>query len=153
MKRKRYAKAEMYQKKKANFWVLSGNSLENWEKGIQDGIWGVRDKKVLQKYWDQLIKGDILIFYVGKPIGGVIGFGRAETKFKQDKPLWPDEIRINGLIYPFRFEFKTEYCLPKGTWYERKISIRDLRIGFWAGLNPLRDKNAIKALSTRIKES
>jgi len=153
LKRKGYGKIERYKKREINFWVLSGNSLENWEKGIQDGIWGVRDKKVLRKYWDQMSKGDILIFYVGKPIGGVIGFGRAEAKFKQDRPLWPDEIRTNELIYPFRFEFKTEYCLAKETWHEKKISIRDLKIGYWAGLNPLKDRDAIKNLNARIKES
>ena len=153
MKRKRHTKVERYQKKKVNFWVLSGNSLENWEKGVEDGIWGVRDKKGLRRFWERLSKGDILIFYVGKPIGGVIGFARAEAKFKQDKPLWPDEIRKKQIIYPFRFEFKTEYCLPKDAWHQKKITIRDLKIGFWAGLNPLRDRNAIKALSNRMKQT
>lgn len=153
MKTKRHTKAGDYQEKGAKFWVLSGNSLENWERGIKDGIWGVRDKKGLRRFWEQITKGDILIFYVGRPISGIIGFGKAEAKFKQDKPLWPDEIRTNQLIYPFRFEFKTEYCLSKETWYEKKIPIKDLKIGFWAGLNPLRDRDAIKALSSRIKES
>ena len=153
MKQKGYTKIKKYQKKEVNFWVLSGNSLENWEKGVEDGIWGVRDKKGLKRFWEQLSKGDILIFYVGRPISGVIGFGRAEAKFKQDRPLWPDEIRANQVIYPFRFEFKAEYCLSKDTWHEKKISIRDLKIGYWAGLNPLKDRNAIKILATRIKQS
>ncbi|NVM55475.1 MAG: hypothetical protein HWN66_17340 [Candidatus Helarchaeota archaeon] len=153
MKTKRHTKAEDYQETGAKFWVLSGNSLENWEKGIKDGIWGVRNKKGLRRSWDRISKGDILIFYVGRPIGGVIGFGRAEAKFKQDKPLWPDEIRANRIIYPFRFEFKTEYSLPKETWHEKKISIRDLKIGYWAGLNPLKDRNTIRDLNARIKES
>lgn len=153
MKRKRHIKVERYQKKEVNFWVLSGNSLENWEKGIKDGIWGVKDKKGLRKSWERISKGDILIFYVGRPISGIIGFGKAEAKFKQDRPLWPDEIRANQVIYPFRFEFKAEYCLSKDTWHEKKISIRDLKIGYWAGLNPLKDRNAIKILATRIKQS
>ena len=153
MKTKRHTKTEYYQEKGAKFWVLSGNSLENWEKGIRDGIWGVKDKKALKKSWERISKGDILIFYVGRPISGIIGFGRAEAKFKQDKPLWPDEIRANRVIYPFRFEFKTEYCLPRETWDKKKIYIRDLKIGFWAGLNPFKDKNAIKSLNARIKKT
>lgn len=153
MKSKRQTKREAYEKKRAKFWVLSGNSIENWEKGIKDGIWGVKDKKALKKSWERISKGDILIFYVGRPISGIIGFGRAEAKFKQDKPLWPDEVRDNEVIYPYRFEFKTEYCLPKETWYQKKIPIRDLKIGYWAGLNPVRDKSAIKALNARMEES
>jgi len=153
LKTERHTKAEDYQEKGAKFWVLSGNSLENWEKGIKDGIWGVRDKKGLRRFWERLSKGDILVFYVGRPISGVVGFGRTGAKFKQDKPLWPDEVRANEIIYPFRFEFKTEYCLPKKTWHEKKISISDLKIGYWAGLNPLRDRSAIKALTTRMEKS
>ncbi|MEW6070100.1 MAG: EVE domain-containing protein [Candidatus Thermoplasmatota archaeon] len=134
-----------------NLWVISGNIIENWETGIKQGIWGVR--KGLEKFWNKISKGDILIFYVTSPVSGVIGFGRVTTKFKQDKPLWPDEVQSNKLIYPFRFEFKVEYCLPRESWETKKIPIRDLKVGYRAGINPLKNKESIGALVQRMDET
>lgn len=138
-----------FKKKKINFWVLSG-SRENWEKGAAESIWGV--KEGLKNSWEKLEPGDILLFYVTSPISGIVGFGRLETKFKQDKPLWPDEIMKNKVVYLYRFEFKIDYLLPPIDWYERKIDISGLKMGCWAGLNPIKDKEKINKLDQLIKE-
>lgn len=136
------------QERKVNFWILSG-SKENWEIGVADTIWGVR--KSLSGSWEKLEPGDILLFYATSPISGVIGCGRLETKFKQDKPLWPDEIIKKEVIYPFRFEFKINYVLPERDWETKHIGIRDLKLNFWAGINSVKNEKAIEALSQRIK--
>jgi hypothetical protein len=130
-------KMEVSEKKEINFWILSG-SKENWEKGSAESIWGV--KEGLKNSWEKLKPGDILLFYVTSPISGLIGFGRLETKFKQDKPLWPDELMKNEVIYPFRFEFKIDYLIPVRDWYERKIEISGLKLGYRAGLNFVKDR-------------
>jgi hypothetical protein len=75
-----------------------------------------------------------------------------ETKFKQDKPLWPDELMKNEVIYPFRFEFKIDYLIPVRDWYERKIDISGLKLGYRAGLNFVKDRKKIEKLNQIIKE-
>jgi predicted RNA-binding protein len=137
-------------KKEVNFWILSG-SKENWEKGSAESIWGV--KEGLKSSWERLEPGDVLLFYVTSPISGLIGFGRLETRFKQDKPLWPDEVMKNKVIYPYRFEFKIDYLIPIRDWYERKIDISGLRLGYWAGLNFVKDRRKIEKLNQLIKEN
>lgn len=131
-------------------WVLTGDEA-NWEVAIRDNIWGVREGR-LKSYWNRLQKGDILIFYAKSPTHGVIGIGITENKFRQDKPLWPDEVRENKVIYPYRFEFQAIYYLPVEKWRKDNISIEDLRIGYQAGLNPLSNPDKIKEILLRIKE-
>jgi predicted RNA-binding protein len=140
---------EASKKKEINFCILSG-SKENWEKGSAESIWGV--KEGLKNSWEKLKPGDILLFYVTSPISGLIGFGILETKFKQDKPLWPDELMKNEVIYPFRFEFKIDYLIPVRDWYERKIDISGLKLGYRAGLNFVKDRKKIEKLNQIIKE-
>lgn len=133
-----------------NFWLLTGNE-ENWETAIAGNIWGVREG-VLRKQWDKICKGDVLFFYAKAPVKGLIGIGLVENKFKQDKPLWPDEIRSGRVIYPYRFEFKIIYYLPPEKWQEDGISITGLKVGFQAGINVFRDKDSIKELLLRVKD-
>ncbi len=95
--------------------------------------------------------GDWLFFYVTQPISGFIGVGKVEAKFKQNQPLWPDEILQKQVLYPFRFEFKTEYVLPEDGWKAKRIKTR-LPIGSYSGLNLLDDQDIIKGLHETIKQ-
>ncbi|MEM4389487.1 MAG: hypothetical protein QXG98_02395 [Candidatus Micrarchaeia archaeon] len=133
------------------FWILTGN-LVNWERGIADSIWGV--KPSLKKEWDGLSPGDLLIFYVTYPVMGVIGVGRVENKREEKTPLWADEIKEKKVIYPYRFNFKVEYVLPKPSWMEGKISLKDLNIGYpWivrSGLNPVADPKSVELILEKL---
>jgi len=142
-------KMDDFKKREVNFWILSG-SQENWRKGIAERIWGV--KEGLKNSWDKLKPRDILLFYVTSPISGIIGFGRLETKFKQDKPLWPDEILKTQVIYPFRFEFKIDHPLPERDWHKDRIDISGLKLNYWAGLNFVKNVKAIEQLNQIIKQ-
>jgi predicted RNA-binding protein len=130
-------------------WILTGNE-ENWEIAVRDKIWGVREGR-LKSYWDKLEKGDLLLFYTKSPIGGLIGLGLVDSKFKQDKPLWPDEIREKRVIYPYRFGFNIIYYLPD-SWQEKNINVADLKLPFQAGMNPLNREDAINEILKRAKE-
>lgn len=133
------------------YWTLSGNP-ENWETAFEGNIWGVREGR-LKSLWENISNGDILFFYCLRPIGGVIGFGKCQAKFKQDKPLWPDEIRANRVIYPYRWQFQPIYVLPKSEWKIRRIPLGgEIKIGYMAGLNSVKNKAAITLLNTKIKE-
>jgi len=132
-------------------WVLSGN-IENWETALEGNIWGVREGR-LKSLWDNMSNEDVLFFYCLSPVGGVIGFGKCQAKFKQDKPLWPDEVRENKIIYPYRWQFLPAYILPKSEWRTRRIPLGgDIRIGYRAGLNSVINSTAINMLNSKIKE-
>ncbi len=79
-----------------------------------------------------LNENDKLLFYATKPVGGIIGYGVIRTKFKQSKPLWPDELKEHHVIWPLRLEFDIEFCLPLEKWASEKIALKGLwpRSGF-----------------------
>jgi predicted RNA-binding protein len=91
-------------------WISVGK-VKNWETAISGNIWGV--KPTQKNLWEKLQKGDLLLFYATSPIKGVIGIGKVENKFKQDKPLWEEERKKNQAIWPYRYDFKVEFVLPR----------------------------------------
>lgn len=129
-----------------NYYILTG-SLENWETAISNSMWGVREG--LKIRWNKINISDILFFYVKSPISGIIGVGKVTDKFQGKNQLWRDEIQENKIIYPYRFEFKILYVLPK-PWKDKKISA--IGLGIQAGLNPLRNKQSIEKIIVQIKE-
>jgi len=44
------------------------------------------------------------------------------TVFKQDKPLWPEEVKKNQVKWPLRFEFDVEFCLPPDSWVKKSYN-------------------------------
>lgn len=102
---------------------------KNWKVAFENNnIWGLKDFRELRSLWNMLREGDGLLFYVSKPVHGVVGFGHVVTKFRQTNPLWPDEIKRNEVIWPLRFEFEIEYCLPPSLWKSRKYTSHDLQM-------------------------
>ena len=103
----------------AEYWLVVG-SRENWETAFKHGnIWGLKERQ--RHLWESLNEGDTLLFYVTQPIGGIVGRGVLRTKFKQNRPLWPQELRESRLIWPLRFEFDVESCLPPDGWITNKL--------------------------------
>jgi hypothetical protein len=125
------------------FWALTG-SEENWDKGISETIWGVVEG--LKSQWDKIEKGDLLLFYATKPVSGIIGIGRVESKFKQDKPLWAKEIQENKVIWPYRFDFKVEYALPRSEWISKRVTSERV---YRAGINSIINIEAVKSVLQR----
>lgn len=109
----------------SKWWLVIG-SPQNWEVSFRlNNIWGV--KAAQQGAWDHLLSGDKALIYASSPVGGLIGYGIIRNKFKQDKPLWPEEVKENKVIWPFRFEIDIEYCLPLDRWRSDKIVNESLR--------------------------
>lgn len=129
-------------------WILCGKP-ENWAIGLKDGIWGLIPR--FQGKWKYLSQGDWLIFYATSPLSGVIGFGKAQAKFKQNQPLWPEEIIKKEVLYPFRFEFQSDYVLPEADWKAKKIKL-SLPVGYYSALNLLDDRDIIDKLIDTIKQ-
>lgn len=134
----------------ANFWILTGHE-KNWETALNGDVWGVRGGR-LKRYWEKMNNRDPLFFYAKAPVSGIIGVGKVESKFKQNEPLWPDEVRENRVIYPYRFSFWILGVLKPNNWRKEAISIRDLKVGIQAGMNPVNNREALKKLIDRVKE-
>ena len=131
-----------------NYWLVVG-SPQNWRTAFKHGdIWGL--KSTQRHFWESLAENDKLIFYATAPVAGIIGYGIARTKFKQDKPLWPDEIKQRKVIWPLRFEFDVEFCLAPDKWASEKVTSRDLwpRAGF-----QLLDQNLGKKLLSDLRKT
>lgn len=112
------------------YWLIVGKP-ENWETAfIHRNIWGLKQSQF--HLWGSLKESDKVIFYVTGPVKGVIGHGVVRTKFSQDEPLWPDEIKQHKVIWPLRFEFDVDFRLPQGKWTSEKVVSKELmpRAGF-----------------------
>lgn len=110
------------------YWLLVG-SEKNWKVAFENNsIWGLKEFRELKSLWNMLREGDGLLLYVSKPVHGIIGFGHVVTKFRQTNPLWPEEIKRNEVIWPLRFEFDIEYCLPPSMWKSHKYTSHDLQM-------------------------
>jgi hypothetical protein len=104
-------------------WVIMGPK-ESWQAAFKErGIWGVRP--LLYTEWKAMDPGDRIFFYVTKTVRGFIGTGRVASKFVQNKPFWPDEIKEGQVIYPYRFEFDIDYLIEEDKWYENRVSGKD----------------------------
>lgn len=131
-------------------WISTGKP-ENWETAISGNIWGVNES--LRHTWEKLQKGDLLFFYATKPIKGIIGVARIENKFKQDRPLWAQELKENKVIWPYRFDFKVEFLLPRLNWESRQVGTVGLKVKIIAGLSPIKDKEAVKLLLQKMDQA
>jgi hypothetical protein len=105
-------------------WLVVG-SPDNWRTAFEHkNIWGL--KQTQRHLWEALSQEDVLLFYATSPVRGIIGYGAVRTKFRQDKPLWPQEIKERKVIWPLRFEFNIERCLPFDKWQTSKVTSREL---------------------------
>jgi hypothetical protein len=105
-------------------WLVVG-SLQNWRTAFEHkNIWGL--KRTQRYLWESLNENDALLFYVTSPVSGIIGHGTVRTKFHQNQPLWPQEVEEERVIWPLRFEFDVDRCLPFDEWQTSKIASREL---------------------------
>jgi predicted RNA-binding protein len=135
----------------AGYWLVVG-SPHNWRTAFeQKNIWGL--KQTQRHLWERLEEGDVLIFYVTSPVSGIIGHGTVRTKFRQNQPLWPQEIKEKKVLWPLRFEFNVEHCLPLEKWQTFRITSRELfpRAGFQA-LDPAAARQLVAKFTSLPKE-
>ncbi|MDY6918410.1 MAG: hypothetical protein SVP26_10810 [Chloroflexota bacterium] len=84
-----------------------------------------------------MAESDIVLFYATKPVSGAIGYGSVQTKFRQDQPLWPQEISEGTVKWPLRFELEVEYCLPPETWETMRVTSDTLKLKAAMGFHPI----------------
>jgi len=134
--------------KMPEWWIASGPP-EYWKIAFEVGrIWGVTEKMVTR--WKRLSAGDHVLFYATKPVSVVIGYGVVRTKFRQDKPLWPQEINEGKVIWPYRFEFDVEYCLPPEKWGTDKVSSEYIAYAAIGGFQRIKEEEAKKIIGKLV---
>jgi len=89
------------------YWIIT-LSEENWYVVMSNNIYGAPESQKLKSVHELIKPGDIVIFYVKKKgsrkLGGkfVGAFKIISSWFKEDKLLWPDEVREGRVKYPWR---------------------------------------------------
>ncbi len=125
-----------------SYWVLTGDR-ENWRRGISDRIWGVVPG--LQSAWEALQRGDFLFFYAKSPASRIFGTGIVRDKFRQDRPLWIDEIEAKQVLYPHRFTFDIVAFIDEDRWSGEGVHPQ-AGIPVRAGMNRIANAENIKTL-------
>lgn len=114
----------------ACFWIAF-SSHENCETAFRLGIWGLRPGQ--ESRWDRISENkDLVFFYVGKPVGGVVGCAVVLRKFRDNKLVWPEEYGKGRAIWPLRFEFSLSFRIDPSFWRQQKIRVPELK-RFWQG--------------------
>lgn len=132
------------------YWMAVG-SRANWEEAFERGnIWGLRQR---QKHrWENLGENDTILFYATESIAGIIGYGSVQTKFRQDQPFWSEEVRKGEVIWPLRFEFDVDYCLPPDRWETNRITSDTLKLKVAVGFQSVEPQLAQQIIS-QFKEA
>lgn len=125
-----------------SYWVLTGDR-ENWRRGISDRIWGVVPG--LQSAWETLQRGDFLFFYAKSPASKIFGTGIVRDKFRQDRPLWIDEVEVGKVLYPCRFTFDIVSFIDEDRWSSEGVH-PEAGIPVRAGMNRIANTDNIRAL-------
>lgn len=129
----------------ANYWMAVG-SPSNWIEAFAKGnIWGLRQRQ--KRRWENLAENDIVLFYVTEPVAGIIGYGSVQTKFIQDQPLWFDEVKEGKVIWPLRFEFSADYCLPPDKWEADRMTSDTLKLKVAVGFQSVEPRLAEQVIS------
>lgn len=124
-------------------WWLAVGSPKNWQTAFEYGsIWGLQATTRQTGLWETISPGDYVLFYATSPVSGMIGYGVVRTKFRQDKPLWPQEIREGKVIWPHRFEFDVKFCFPQDRWETQKIVSDAARAIARGGFQAIREELA-----------
>lgn len=131
-------------------WILSG-SMTNWIIALSKNMWGAPAK--YREEWENLLQeGQYLFFYTTRPISGIIGYAKVGEKIVGKEPLWPDEIEMNKVKYPYRWSFKPIFLLLREQWYSGAISLKGMNIPFFGGMNALTRKENLVRLAQLIKD-
>lgn len=136
-----------------NWWLAVGKP-EHWQIAFEHGsIWGLKATPKQIALWEGLSQGDYVLFYATSPVSGIVGYGVVRTKFRQDKPLWPQEVKEGKVIWPYRFEFDINYCLPQDRWKTQKFTSDVIRAMAQGGFQAIREEIANEVITTLTPEA
>ncbi|MEM2842128.1 MAG: hypothetical protein QW201_02365 [Thermoproteota archaeon] len=133
-----------------SIWITVGSSL-NLKTSLEKAKWGINRR--LKNSWDRVAEGNLLLFYVTSPVCGIVGIARVEGRAVENSILWRDEAVVGRALYPYRILFKPLFILQEDRWEIDRIAVKDLNVSVRAGLNSLRNQDAMEKLLERIRGS
>lgn len=89
-------------------YILVGDE-NTWRIAIENSQWGFTQKNI--GLWNTSNEGDLVLFYVVKPIQKIIGFGKIDKKFTSDKITWPDEKLFKRSLWKYRIGFRINHII------------------------------------------
>ena len=121
----------------SNSWLAVGPEAY-WDASLSHGgVWGLRETGRHLKYFDLVSVSDAILFYVTRPISGLVGFGRVGGKEKADSPFWPDERASRQIIWPLRIKFEVECVIPRHMWNSERIQLISVKKKAQGGFQPV----------------
>ena len=87
-------------------YILIGEEL-NWTVAFENQVWGFKENS--KGSWNTTKPGDLLAFYVTRPIQKIIGFGVVKGKFIDNKILWNDEKCYKRSLWNYKISFDPFY--------------------------------------------
>lgn len=132
---------------KQNNWLLSG-PIENWEVAFKEGKWGI--KSWHRSVWEQVRKGDFVLFYVTKPVSRIVGFAEVMSIAEEGALLWPEEVKENIVKYPLRIIFGSVTCLPSNEWSK---GIKPYGLEIIHGINAIQTPGTTTKIVRALEES
>jgi hypothetical protein len=94
--------------------------------------------------WERMSTGDVLLFYVGKPVKGIVGFGRVANKKREETPFWSHECAQGKAIWPLRVYLDYVEVLPHDLWATKAVRIDRSVLVPRRALQLIRDDKASK---------
>ncbi len=130
-------------------WVLTGSPI-NWQIALENNIWGTHAAH--KDRWDMLRSGDVLFFYVTRPVSGLVGIGSLKSKQIGKEPLWPDEKALGKVKYLYRWKFDVLFKLDDDRWAKESISLKKTNIQFFSGINPIMSRSSLENIARLIMQ-
>lgn len=133
-------------------WLVIG-ILKNWETALSQPIpiWGLKPR--YQADFNSMTIGDLIWFYVTRPVRGVIGVGVVRDKYTDENNLiWEEEFVKKEVVWPLRFRIHVLKLIPRKLWKEECIKIDDFNLIWQIGFHLLTAKHGA-TLGERLKRS
>ena len=149
-----------------NFWLIAGK-VENLELLPSTRCWAFskpdpEQSEKFYRFWAMMREGDHVLLQAikwenGWRFIGVIGFAKVLSRYYDDKVLiWPDELKENKCMYPYKVEFSTIVMLSPKLWErlgpKHRIILPEERYVKGIGLGILEPKEFYEMVD-RIKET
>jgi len=129
------------------YWIIAV-SEDNWEIINKENIYGAPETSGVRSPTQLIEPGDVVIFYVkmkgSKKLGGkfVGAYEVISSWYREDKPLWSDEVREGKVKYPWRIKLRPikigiaefKELVPKLKFIEKKDRAQAYLVGTPANL-------------------
>ena len=127
------------------YWLAIG-PLENWSFCFDNGnIWGFSER--YSKIWQYIIKEDFVLCYVTRPVMGIIGYSKVNSKERTDKPFFPNETKEGKALWPLRISLTPTKIIQQKQWVSRRVLFERKGVTLQRGLQKLPDERAKKIIS------